>query len=184
MRKKFFIINCIMLFLIIIMYKILEYIIKLNNFVLLNWVNFVFASIFTILVFSILIQIIIFLHKIMRKSNDKTSTRILCKIGISLIVLSIGVYIFIGFILYAFFTDPEHIVEKDGKKMVASVDSFLQVRVEYYDYINPFIRGNKVSIYEDYGRGGYDPFDSNEKITPKRITYYNDNGDVINEIEK
>lgn len=50
----------------------------------------------------------------MSKSNDKTSTRILCKIGISLIVLIIGIYIFIGFILYVFSTYPEHIVEKDG----------------------------------------------------------------------
>ncbi|MDQ0150026.1 hypothetical protein ACFO6R_08415 [Eubacterium multiforme] len=195
MKKKIFIINCITLFLIIIVYKILEYILKLNKLVLLNWVNFIFVSIFTILVFSILIQIIIFLYKIMRKSNDKTSTRILCKIGISLIVLSIGIYIFIGFVLYAF-TDPEHIVEKDGKKMVAVVDSFLQVKVEYYDYINPFVRDNKLRIYEDYGNGGYDPFDSkeydpydskidsNEKITPKRITYYNDNEEIIKEIEK
>lgn len=195
MKKKFFIINCIMLFLTIIMYKILEYIVKLNKLVLLNWVNFVFASIFTILVFSILIQIIIFLYKIMHKSNDKTSTRILCKIGILLIVLSIGSYIFIGFVLYAF-TDPEHIVEKNGKKMVAIVNSFLQVRVGYYDYINPFVRDNKLRIYEDYGNGGYDPFDSkeynpydsrvnsNEKITPKRTTYYNDNEEIIKEIEK
>ena len=129
----------------------------------------------------------------MHKSNDKTSTRILCKIGILLIVLSIGSYIFIGFVLYAF-TDPEHIVEKNGKKMVAIVNSFLQVRVGYYDYINPFVRDNKLRIYEDYGNGGYDPFDSNEynpydskvnsneKITPKRITYYNDSGNIDKEI--
>lgn len=49
MKKKFFIINCIMMFLLITVYEIPEYIIKLNDFVLLNWVNFAFASIFTII---------------------------------------------------------------------------------------------------------------------------------------
>lgn len=187
MKKKLFIINCIMLFLTIIMYKILGYILNLNNLTFLNDVNFVFACIFTILLFSILIQIIIFLHKFIYKNGAKTSTRILCRLGILFIILSIGIYIFLGFILYAF-TCPEHIVEKDGKKMIASVNSFLEVRVEYYDYINPFIRGNKIRIEEDYGDGGYDPFDLKEEIRPKRITYYNNSGEVeqllINYYEK
>ncbi|WP_300347147.1 hypothetical protein [Clostridium sp.] len=184
MKKKLLIINCIMLFLTIIVYKISEYILNLNNLAFLNWVNFVFICIFTILLFLILIQIIVFLHKLIWKSGTKTSTRILCRLGILFIVLIIGIYIFFGFILYVFTNKPEHILEKDGKKIIASVDSFFEVRVQYYDYINPFVRGNKIRIEEDYGDGGYDPFDLNEKIIPKRITYYNDSGDVINEIEK
>lgn len=59
--------------------------------------------------------------------------------------------------------------KKDGKKMVARVNSFMKVRVEYYDYINPFVRGNKMKIEEDYGEGGYDPFEEAEKITPKKL---------------
>lgn len=43
--------------------------------------------------------------------------------------------------------------------MVACVNSFLQVRVAYYDYVNCFVRGNQVRISEDYGSGGYDPFE-------------------------
>ncbi|MDK0742059.1 hypothetical protein P7A62_10185 [Clostridium perfringens] len=46
--------------------------------------------------------------------------------------------------------------------MIASVYSFLEIRVEYYDYINLFITGNKIRIEEDYEDGGYDPFDSKE----------------------
>ncbi|HAT4320535.1 TPA: hypothetical protein I9071_001655 [Clostridium perfringens] len=57
---------------------------------------------------------------------------------------------------------------------------FLEVRVEYYDYINPFIRGNKIRIEYDYGDGGYDQFNSRVEIRPKRITYYNNSGEVIN----
>ncbi|WP_415277633.1 hypothetical protein [Clostridium perfringens] len=99
-------------------------------------------------------------------------------IGVCMIVYSI-----VGLSSYAF-AGQEHFVEKDGKKMVARVNSFMKVYVEYYDYINPVIRGNKIKIEEDYGEGGYDPFEADEKITSKKITYYNDNGDVINEIEK
>lgn len=177
-RKKFFIVNCIVLLLLVLIYIVLAYIVRLNNFSFLNVVNFTFAAIFTLLLFSILIQIIIFLYNLTYESGAKTSTRILCRLGIFFIVLSIGIYTFVGFILYAF-TEPEHIVEKDGKKMVASVDSFLQVTVGYYDYINPFIRGNKIRIYEDYGNGGYDPFEQGEILTPKYYIYYDDNGNII-----
>lgn len=59
--------------------------------------------------------------------------------------------------------------------MVAYVDSFLQVEVKYYDYINPFIRGNKIRIYEDYGSGGFDPFEKDEALIPIHFTYYYDN---------
>ncbi|MBS6043951.1 MAG: hypothetical protein KIA08_14865 [Clostridium baratii] len=177
-RKKFFIINCILLFSLVLLYKAFEYILRLNNLRFLNYINITVAAIFTILLFSILIQIIIFLYNITCKSDTKTPTRILCRLGIFFIVLGIGIYIFIGFIFYAF-TEPEHIVEKDGKKMVASVESFLQVRVGYYDYINPFIRGNRIRIYEDYGNGGYDPFEQREVLIPKHYSYYDDNGNII-----
>lgn len=176
-RKKFFIINCILLFSLVLLYKASEYILRLNNLRFLNYINITVAAIFTILLFSILIQIIIFLYNITCKSDTKTSTRVLCKLGIFFIVLSIGIYIFVGFILYAF-TESEHIVEKDGKKMVASVDSFLQVTVDYYDYVNPFIRGDKIRISEDYGNGGYDPFEQEGTLTPKHYIYYDDNGNV------
>lgn len=87
---------------------------------------------------------------------------------------SMVLYLFGCIISYAF-TDVEHIIEKDGKKMVAYVDSFLQVEVKYYDYINSFIRGDKIRIYEDYRSGGYDPFEKDEILIPIHFTYYYDN---------
>lgn len=109
-----------------------------------------------------------------------TKENIIITVCVSLIIgAGMLVYLWLGYIAYAF-SENEHFVEKDSKKMVACVNSFMKVRVEYYDYINSFVRGNKIRIEEDYGRGGYDPFDSKEEIIPKRITYYN-NGEVINE---
>ena len=58
-RKKFFIINCILLFSLVLLYKAFEYILRLNNLRFLNYINITVAAIFTILLFSILIQIII-----------------------------------------------------------------------------------------------------------------------------
>ncbi|MEG2788351.1 MAG: hypothetical protein RR942_11105 [Romboutsia sp.] len=62
--------------------------------------------------------------------------------------------------------------------MVACVNSFLQVNVDYYDYVNKFVRGNKLKINEDYGNGGYDPFQSNQMPEVERYIYFDDNGEV------
>lgn len=75
--------------------------------------------------------------------------------------------------------NPEHIIEKENKKMVACVKSFLQVRVAYYDYVNCFVRGNQVRISEDYGSGGYDPFEIDKMPSPQKYIYYDENGNII-----
>lgn len=87
---------------------------------------------------------------------------------------SMVLYLFGCILLYGF-TDTEHIIEKNGEKMVAYVDSFLQVEVKYYDHINSFLRGNKIRIYEDYGNGGFDPFEKDEALLPINSIYYGDN---------
>lgn len=57
---------------------------------------------------------------------------------------------------------PEHKVEKDGKPMLAVVNSFLRVRVTYYNYKNFLVMGTGPGILEDFGKGGYDPFEEND----------------------
>lgn len=97
---------------------------------------------------------------------------------ITLIIGSIVLCLFTIF-MTIFTYAPEHIIEKENKKMVAYVYSFLQVRVEYYDYVNIFMRGNQLKIEEDYGNGGYDPFERDNVPLPKIYRYYDDNGKVI-----
>lgn len=171
-KEKFFIYNCILLFSLVLLYKISKYILRLNGIGFLNVVKFIFATIFTILLFSILIQVIVLMYYY-------TNRNITATVLISFIIGgSMVLYLFGCIISYAF-TDVEHIIEKDGKKMIAYVDSFLQVEVKYYDYINSFIRGNKIRIYEDYGSGGFDPFEKDEILIPIHSTYYDDNGNLI-----
>lgn len=65
--------------------------------------------------------------------------------------------------------------------MVAYVDSFLQVNVYYYDYKNAFVHGG-MRAREDYGNGGYDPFDRNEMPNVKHYTYYDDDGNITDSL--
>ncbi|MDQ0150304.1 hypothetical protein ACFO6R_10905 [Eubacterium multiforme] len=185
MKKKIFIINIFLLVVWLICLKFIDYEIRLNNLMFTNISINLIASIFTVLLFSLLVQIIMYLYKFVHKRNKKLYLEIIAGLGIFLVVASMVMYLMIGFIFFAF-EGPEYTVEKDGKKMVAYVNSFTHVYVEYYDYINPFVHGNKIKIGEDYGAGGYDPFKSKEKVMSKRITYYNDNEEIIKEasIEK
>ena len=74
---------------------------------------------------------------------------------------------------------PEYVVEKENKRYVANVNYYVkkfEVKVDYFDYINCFLVGNKIKICEDYGDGLYDPFKkehNNEKLI--KSTYYDNN---------
>lgn len=138
----------------------------------MNSPAYTFGVISVVLFYLILIQGFISLHYKAINKFQKFMTIIIS--GIVLVIM----LMYTAF-AFAFSYNPEHIVEKDGKKMVAYVNSFLHVRVEYYDYLNSIVRRPQVKITEDYGRGGYDPFEKDEMPSIKHYTYYDDNGKVI-----
>ncbi|MBT9617839.1 hypothetical protein [Mediterraneibacter faecis] len=47
--------------------------------------------------------------------------------------------------------------------MVASVNSFLQEQVYYYEYKNLIFRGSEELGYENYGNGGRDPLEDENR---------------------
>lgn len=108
-KEKFFIVNCILLFSLVLLYKVSKYILRLNGIGFLNVVNFTFATIFTILLFSILIQVIVLMYYYTNR-NVTVTVLIGFIIGGSMVL-----YLFGCIISYAF-TDVEHIIEKDGKR--------------------------------------------------------------------
>lgn len=71
-----------------------------------------------------------------------------------------------GLLGLAFSHEPEHVVQRGGQKMVAVVNSFLDVYVDYHAYRNAFIMGKQPLICEYYGSGGYDPFEREERPKP------------------
>lgn len=83
-------------------------------------------------------------------------------------------------LVLAFLYTPEHVVEKENKKYVAHVYSWLDTSVEYYDYINFFAMGNEINFIEYYNNVGKDVLaDDTKEWTPTDITYYDENGKVI-----
>lgn len=78
----------------------------------------------------------------------------------------------IGLLGLVFSHSPEYVVERDGQKMLAVVNSFLDVNVDYHMYKNAFFMGKDLCISEYYGSGGYDPFEEDPMPTPKEVHDY------------
>lgn len=156
----------------IVLFIVSHYVFKLFNIQYRQWVYYA----------AILVSIICFIlgiFQIIRKKNKKIKVVFYSILGVILILMVIF-WRFVLFIL-VFSYYPEHVIEKDDKKYVACVNSFLQVNVYYYDYINMFLVGNKIKIHEYYGKGGYDPFDGKHDDKKALKYYYYDNeGNVIN----
>lgn len=174
-KKKLCIFNCISLISLILVYKLLEYILRLNNFAFMNVVVYMFTFIVVVLSLSILSQIVVFLHNSVKKRTIELPIRIISGIGMAIAAVSGSILIIYGFTTFIFMHQPEYVLEKRGKRMVAYVSSFLEVNVNYYDYVNPFVRGNKLKLSEYYGKGGYDPFKEDEMPVIERCIYYDGN---------
>jgi hypothetical protein len=70
----------------------------------------------------------------------------------------------------------EQVVERDGVKMLAQVDAFLDTFVRYYEYENGFVRGKYQRVAEWYGDGGFNPFKRDPMPEPITVTYYDETG--------
>lgn len=77
---------------------------------------------------------------------------LLC-IGMALLMIPFFLY---AALFSAFSWKSEHIIERDGVKIVASVTSFLDVQISYYAYQGPLFHGAEVLDYEIYD---FDPFE-------------------------
>ena len=101
----------------------------------------------------------------------------ICIMSTFVILLLISSPIF--YLIVGFGYTPEHVVEKDGSKYVAYVNSFLRTYVYYYDYKNVVVVGNQKRIVEDYGKGGFDPLGDKYPHKIEHCTYYDEKGNVI-----
>lgn len=102
-------------------------------------------------------------------------------VKIAALILS-GVLMFyvclMSFAVMVFFYCPEHVVMYRGTKTVASVDSFLEIYVTYYQYENALFYGKRMAE-EWHGSGGHDPFEDTEHPVPKTWTIYDEEGTVV-----
>ena len=155
-----------------LLFALLCALLSLCNIMFRKWVYYLVA---------LLVACGIIFGIIQTRGNAKNKIfKIFMNVVLILGVIGIILSSFFIFIALAFSYTPEHIIEKNDKKYVAYVHSFLKVDVYYYDYINFFIMGNKVKIREYYGSGGYDPFDGeHDSCQPSTSYYYDDDGRVI-----
>lgn len=166
------------IFIYTIIYLVIFIIIKL----ILNACGMEFMH--CVYIFSICITILGFVAgmvQAMIRANDKST-----KICIAICLACITFFLAIFGAFYIAFLPPEHIVEehalkKDKKQMVGYVRAFLSTRVDYYDYYNILVRGKYRLIEDDYGKGGFDPFE--EKLGYKHevleTRLYNKEGKII-----
>lgn len=179
-KHKLLIANILILIVIIFSYKLTEFILELNNLAFTHYVFYPFIVVCFILSVITVIQVIIALYKTASRKEAKKFARFISGLVGVIVILSFIVTLFYAPILMAMrYYKPAHIVEKNGEKMVAYVDGFVQVTISYYDYKNVFVRGKQLKIYEDCGNGSYDPFENGTIPYVHRATYYDDNGKVI-----
>lgn len=112
-----------------------------------------------------------------KKSNILLYRIIAQAIVISSLVV-FGIVFFVSSFIVACTYNPEHIVIRNDIKMVATIRSFLEEQVDYYQYVNPFFYG-KFLGHENYGNGSGDPLAEEPKPTPKSWKFYDLDGNVI-----
>lgn len=178
-HKKIFLALLIVDIMLLTVYELSKRALSILHLAYRNTVNYSVYAVLTVVTLIICIQMILFLFRQARQKQREMAIRFLSVIGIAVIVIVLAFASLSGFIHGVFGHHPEHVVEKDGKVLLARVDSFLQVEVRYYDHVNAFVRGSQIRIEEDYGNGGYDPFEREELPEVQRYTYYDEEGEMI-----
>jgi|GEM_PF-1753727 len=147
------------------------------------WVGIAFFVIMALLGLALIGGIVYTLAKVyslpQEEKRKKTKQKVLAAGGIAVALSGaavLGISVLFG---SAFAYDPEHVIEKYDQKMVAYVDSFLKVHVEYHEYKNFIVCGYTVIGTEFYGNGGYDPFERDPMPEPKTYKFYDTQGNLI-----
>lgn len=181
--NRWYKVNFMALIVLTVIYKLTEYLLNINGLAFRSAVVYSVGAVIYVLIIAVLFQSARLLYRFAANKGLEQAKRVISGIGSAVISLVFAAVLVIsviyGPLFLAFSYKPEHVVEKEGKKMVAYVNSFLDVFVDYYDYVNPFVRGSQVRIDEWLGSGGYDPFEKDRMPGVKSATYYNEEGNVI-----
>lgn len=179
-KSKILVLNIIILVCFLSLYNLIEWILNIYNLAFRHTVFYPYIAIMGVLSFLLILQIIRFFYCVAKEKKFKLLLRIISGIGTTVVSLLLAITLFFTPFTFAFWHQPEHVVEKDGKNMVAYVDSFMQITVYYYEYKNPLIRGKQLKIMVDGGSGGSDPYENGgEGPHIYRYEYYDDDGNTL-----
>ena len=149
-----------------------------------GWVETSFVVVIVLLGLALSGGIIYTLAKVSSSAPEHMWKKVLSGVGIGAVLIGAvvsGIVLLFG---WSFSSMPEHVTEKHGQKMVAYVNSFLEVYVEYHEYRNAFVCGYNVIGEEHYGSGGYDPFERDPMPEPKTYWFYDTGGNLIAQLEE
>lgn len=163
-------------------FVLLKWILNKNHLSFRNAVNCIVYTALAVLTLAVFAQTIFAFFKVLTGRQSKRLIRILAGAGITAIFAAIAFASLNILIRGVFSYQPEHIVEKDDRTMLARVDSFLQVEVRYYEHVNALVRGSRILIHEDFGNGGYAPFEMDDMPKVQRYIYYDENGEISKSI--
>lgn len=132
---------------------------------------------FRLWVYVVLVVIfgLLLLVGLIRQFIKKKLIGLIFLIGMTVLAFVCGPFLL--FVL-AFSYNPEHVVELEGDTYVATVKSFIDVDVYYYDYYGPLLMGTKVRAHGYFGEGGFDPFENPEKAKKVEYTFYDKYGNI------
>ena len=147
--------NIILLYVVAlsVVYFFVRYILDLADLRYRQWIVMTFVLLLTFGIISGIFQLLL---KIRFKWVKVISTGLATCIVIAMLPY--------GVLFFALAFGRQHVVHKDGHKLLAHVAGTLQdTWVYYYDYKNPFVHGKRLRLYEYYGSGSFDPFSSRDR---------------------
>lgn len=134
-----------------VVFIITKNIINAMNMDFLKWVYVTSYSILSIGIILSCLQIII-------KVKNKIVKVIVIAVEIFLLMIWGPIWIFKICLLHDKY---EYIINTENKKIVAEVINFDQTNINYYEYINCFVKGTEIINSEYSPEGGSNPFEVN-----------------------
>lgn len=177
-RAKQLRINLAVLVTLVAAYQLAVWVLNQFHLTFMNLVRYPVIAVTGVLFFVFALRTILWLGSMAKEKQRRGVFRFLLGAGSVLLALLLAVMMLYAPMVFAFWHQPEHVVEKDGKKMVAYVNSFLHITINYYDYENIFVRGSRLKLLVDAGKGGYDPFANGGEPDVHRYMYFDDDGNV------
>ena len=152
------------------------------------WVGITAAVIMVLLGIALSCGIIYTLRKLysmpVKEPRANIVRKIMSAIGIVVVSLGAGALVIFMLLMWVFAYQPEHVVEKYEQKMVAYVNSFLDISVSYHEYKNFLVCGYKEIGWEWYGAGCSDPFEQDSTPEPINYMYFDVDGNLITKPEE
>ena len=126
---------------LVIIYAIFKFCLEFNNYIFLKWID-------TTVMFISIIGIILGTIQMICHSTKTSKWKVLiatCVCTFEILLAIAGAW------AYFKFSPREELVDRDNKKMIKITHyELLSNDIEYYDYINYFIRNKTIRIIEDY----------------------------------